>query len=202
MRGTERRVKACALSVPRVRCHFSPASLAAAGNRPNALYFAISGALSLRMSSPRTVLLMLLAALIVCAAPAHAQTITGRATVVDGGTLEVRGSRIHLFGIEQAADDHVCVRTDDERWRCGPRALNALEEFLEELIVSCVVKSRDASGQLAASCSASGIDLGLWLVRNGLALASPTASSSRYRQAQDEAKAARRGMWSVPGAVQ
>ena len=148
----------------------------------------------------RALPLALLAAL--CAAPAHAQTITGRATVLDGGTLEVRGTRILLADIEQVADDHVCERTGDETWRCGPRALNALEEFLEESIVSCVVKSRDGSGQVAASCSTNGLDVGLWLLRNGLAQAAPTASSSRYRQAEAEAKAARRGMWAVPGAVQ
>jgi endonuclease YncB( thermonuclease family) len=134
------------------------------------------------------------------ASPAHAQTISGYASVIDGETLQVRGTRIRLFGLEQVADDHVCVRTDDERWRCGPRALNALEEFLEEIIVSCTVKSRDASGQVVAVCTASGIDVGLWLVRNGLARAAVTAPNSRYQKAQEEAKAARRGLWS-PGAT-
>jgi endonuclease YncB( thermonuclease family) len=150
------------------------------------------------MPSPRV---LLLTAALLSAAPAHAQTITGRATVIDGGTLEIRGTRIRLAGIDQVADDHVCERTGDEAWRCGPRALNALEEFLEEIIVSCVVRERDLVGQLVATCAASGTDLGLWLVRNGLAQAASAPQNTRYRQAEAEAKAARRGMWSVPGAV-
>jgi endonuclease YncB( thermonuclease family) len=153
------------------------------------------------MPFPRAHLRVVLAAFLagaLTAAPAHAQTVTGRATVIDGGTLEVRGERIRLAGIGEVADDHVCERTDDERWRCGPRALNALDEFLEESIVSCVVKSRDASGEAAAVCSASGLDLGLWLIRNGLAQPAPASASNRYRQAEAEAKAARRGMWSTP----
>jgi endonuclease YncB( thermonuclease family) len=143
---------------------------------------------------------ILLTAALLSAAPAHAQTITGRATVVDGATLEVRGTRIRLAGIDQVADDHVCERTDDEAWRCGPRALNALEEYLEESVVSCAARERDSRGGIVGTCSASGTDLGLWLIRNGLAQAA-VAASNRYRQAEGEAKAARRGMWSVPGAA-
>ncbi len=155
------------------------------------------------MPFPRALSRVALTAALLASAlsPAHAQTITGRANVIDGGTLEVRGERIRFAGIGEVADDHVCARTDDERWRCGPRALNALDEFLEESIVSCAVKSRDASAQVTAVCSASGIDLGLWLIRNGLAQPAAASASSRYRQAEAEAKAARRGMWSVPGAT-
>jgi endonuclease YncB( thermonuclease family) len=156
------------------------------------------------MPSLRAVLRVTLATALLASAlpPAQAQTIAGRASVIDGGTLEVHGERIRLLGLGEVADDHVCARTDDDRWRCGPRALNALDEFLEESIVSCAVKSRDASGEIAAVCSASGIDLGLWLIRNGLAQPAAASASSRYRQAEAEAKAARRGMWSVPGAGQ
>jgi len=143
--------------------------------------------------------LLLAAAVLATAAPAHAQTksVAGRATVVDGETLEVRGTRVHLAGIAQSADDHVCARTDDERWKCGPRALNALEEFLEESIVSCSLRDQDEQGRVVGVCLAGGTDIALWLIRSGLATA---AANGRYVKAQDEARAAKRGMWELPKA--
>jgi endonuclease YncB( thermonuclease family) len=136
--------------------------------------------------------------------PARAQTspergnvIAGRAGVIDGETLEIAGQRIRLAGVDAPADDHVCEATDDNRWRCGPRAVGALDEFLEEAIVSCVVRAHDPADRLTATCTTRGIDLGLWLIRNGLARAEPASANARYRQAESEARTARRGMWSV-----
>jgi endonuclease YncB( thermonuclease family) len=125
---------------------------------------------------------------------AVAQTISGRATVISGDTLEVRGERIRLMGVDAPASDLVCDATDEHRWRCGQRAMSALEVFLDESIVTCVGREREPVGQLLALCTANGIDLGLWLVRNGLALERP--DGSRYRQAQEQAKAAQKGIWS------
>ena len=136
-----------------------------------------------------------LAALLACAAlPAQAQTVSGRAIVLDGETLEVRGARLKLLAID-AADDHVCEATDDARWRCGPRAATALEELLEETVVTCTLRERDLLGRAIATCSLGAIDLSLWLIRNGLARDTSTAPNGKYRQAQDEARAARRGIW-------
>jgi endonuclease YncB( thermonuclease family) len=116
--------------------------------------------------------------------------------VIDGETLEIRGLRIKLFAVDAPAVDHVCEATDDNRWRCGPRAAGALDELLEEAIVTCVPRDRDGEGRLIAVCSVGATDLSLWLLRNGLALEG-LSSSGKYRQAQDEARAARRGMWAV-----
>jgi endonuclease YncB( thermonuclease family) len=49
---------------------------------------------------------------------------------------------------------------------------------------------------LVAFCSANGTDLGLWLVRNGLAFDLPDGGG-KYRQAQEQAKAANKGIWST-----
>jgi endonuclease YncB( thermonuclease family) len=145
-------------------------------------------------------LLLLASAVLATATLAHAQskTIAGRPTVVDGETLQIAGHRIRLAGVAQAADDHVCERTDDERWKCGPRALNALDELLEESIVSCTLKDKDEQGRLVGTCFANGTDIALWLIRGGLAVAAP--ANSRYVKAEGEARAAKRGMWELPAA--
>jgi endonuclease YncB( thermonuclease family) len=145
-------------------------------------------------------LLLLASAVLATATAALAQnkTIAGRVTVVDGETLQIAATRVRLAGIAQSADDHVCERTDDERWKCGPRALNALDEFLEESIVSCTLKDNDEQGRLVATCFAGGTDIALWLIRGGLATAAP--ANSRYMKAEGEARAAKRGMWELPSA--
>ena len=143
-------------------------------------------------------ILVLASAILATATAAHAQgkTLAGRVTVVDGETLAIAGTSVRLAGIAQSADDHVCERTDDERWKCGSRALNALDEFLEESIVSCTLKDKDEQGRLVATCFAGGTDIALWLIRGGLATAVP--ANSRYAKAEGEARAAKRGMWEVP----
>jgi endonuclease YncB( thermonuclease family) len=147
------------------------------------------------MQLSRIPLALIVAALFTCASnPAYAQTISGRPTVLDGETLEVRGQRIKLIAVD-APDDHVCEATDDARWRCGPRAATALAELLEEAVVTCTPRDRDLLGRPIATCSLGAIDLSLWLIRNGLARDASSAPNGKYRQAQDEAQSARRGMW-------
>jgi endonuclease YncB( thermonuclease family) len=147
------------------------------------------------MQSSRISLALMLATLLACVSmAAHAQTISGRPTVLDGETLEVRGQRIKLIAVD-APDDHVCEATDDARWRCGPRAASALAELLEEAVVTCTPRDRDLLGRPIAACSLGAVDLSLWLIRNGLARDASSAPNGKYRQAQDEAKSARRGIW-------
>jgi endonuclease YncB( thermonuclease family) len=51
-----------------------------------------------------------------------------------------------------------------------------------------------------AICAVNGVDLGEWLVRDGLAMDWPNYSGGRYAAAsQAEARAARRGFWSGQG---
>ena len=46
-----------------------------------------------------------------------------------------------------------------------------------------------------ATCSVGGVDLGEWLVRNGLALDWPQYSKGKFDTIQREAEHAGRGMW-------
>ena len=76
--------------------------------------------------------------------------------------------------------------------------MTALDELLEESIVTCTGAERDGISRLIAACSIGPVDLSVYLVRNGLARAQ-AASSTRLRQAEGEAKAARRGIWAEGG---
>ena len=45
-------------------------------------------------------------------------SIIGVASVVDGGTIEIHGQCIRLFGIDAPESSQLCVRPTGERWRC------------------------------------------------------------------------------------
>jgi endonuclease YncB( thermonuclease family) len=98
--------------------------------------------------------------------------VTGYARVVDGDSIEVAGVRIRLDGIDAPELDQPCTDADGRTWSCGKTAADELRRF---------IKGRDGS------------DVNAWSVRQGWALASGRAGN--YRSEQNEAQAARRGIW-------
>jgi endonuclease YncB( thermonuclease family) len=121
--------------------------------------------------------------------------LTGQASVIDGDTLEIRGQRIRLWGIDTPESTQLCRADDSRLYRCGAKAANELDAFIAGRPVSCAPLSQDQYGRTVASCSVNGIDLGEWLVRSGLALDWPQYSKGRYAVVQREADRAGRGVW-------
>ena len=74
------------------------------------------------------------------------------------------------------------------QYRCGAKAASELDAFITERPVSCIPASLDQHGRTAATCSVGGVDLGEWLVRNGLALDWPQYSRGRYDAVQRDAE--------------
>ncbi len=126
---------------------------------------------------------------------AWAEPLIGRANVIDGDTLDIRGVRIRLHGIDAPEAAQLCTRASGERWRCGAAAANALADRIRQATVHCRGQGRDRYRRTIAVCTLRGKDLGRWLVLRGWAVA-----EQRYSQAyvKDEAQArqARRGIWS------
>jgi endonuclease YncB( thermonuclease family) len=139
---------------------------------------------------------MVAAALLVASAgPARSDSFTGQATVIDGDTLEIHGTRIRLWGIDASESSQLCRGDDSLPYRCGGRAVNDLDAFIANRAVSCLPISLDRYGRTVATCAVGGADLGDWLVRNGLALDWPVYSKRKYDAAQREAEQAGRGIW-------
>jgi endonuclease YncB( thermonuclease family) len=124
---------------------------------------------------------------------AAAELLVGRASVIDGDTLELRGERVRLWGIDAPESRQLCERAG-ERWRCGQAAALALDAWLAGRTVRCEGRDRDRWQRLIALCRVAGEDVGRWLVRNGHALAFRRYSRD-YVGEEELARADRVGVW-------
>lgn len=124
-----------------------------------------------------------------------AQTqIAGRASVIDGDTLDLHGQRIRLAGIDAPEAGQICADAAGSPWRCGRVAAFALDDRISGVTVFCVIEGQDRYGRSLGQCSAGGISLNRWLIRMGLAL--PYFDQDhRYAADQLAAQRERRGIW-------
>jgi endonuclease YncB( thermonuclease family) len=117
-------------------------------------------------------LLRLTLCLLLLPLPVSAQTITGVASVTDGDSLEIRGTRIRLHGIDAPESRQLCTRPSGQQWRCGQQAALALSDRIGRRRVSCMVtRDVDRYDRAVAVCWNDGEDLNRWLVSEGWAVA-------------------------------
>jgi endonuclease YncB( thermonuclease family) len=127
-------------------------------------------------------LLLLVLFLLPCGA-ACAQPLTGPARVIDGDSLEIQGQRIRLHGVDAPEIRQTCTRPEFNGHDSRP--------------VTCRALGKDRYGRVVARCFVGKphIDLGGWMVRNGLAVAY-TKYSRDYVPQETAARGARLGLWS------
>ena len=125
---------------------------------------------------------------------ASAQEIIGRASVIDGDTLEIHGERIRLLGIDAPEGGQFCEDAQGDLWRCGQAAAFALDDFLQGRSVTCVERDRDQYGRMVATCDAAG-DVGAYMVSIGMAVAYRKYSKAYVGQ-ENVARGSGIGMWS------
>lgn len=133
--------------------------------------------------------------MIFLASPALADPIIGKASVIDGDTIEIHGTRIRLSGIDAPESSQLCRGDDSLQYRCGAKSANELDDHIAGRPVSCEGVGRDQYGRVVAICSIDGEDVGEWLVRNGFAFDWPRYSRGKYTAAQKEAERTGRGVW-------
>ncbi|MCW2243167.1 thermonuclease family protein [Azospirillum canadense] len=122
-----------------------------------------------------------------------AQEIIGAATVIDGDTLEVRGQRIRLHGVDAPESSQTCDK-HGKPYRCGQQAALALADLIGRQTVRCQPRDQDRYGRIVGVCRIGDTDLNAWLVRNGHAVAYGQYSQD-YVAPEAEARAEQAGIW-------
>lgn len=120
--------------------------------------------------------------------------LAGIASVIDGDTIEIRGTRIRLFGIDAPERGQTCKTAAGESYFCGQTAALALADLIRNQIVTCDPKGVGASGATFAACTVGGKDIGGWMVGEGLAFAA-RRDSSDYVPAEEAARRNAAGLW-------
>ncbi|MCJ2051896.1 thermonuclease family protein [Methylobacterium sp. J-070] len=136
----------------------------------------------------------MLALLLLCGPAAAAGTISGPATVIDGDTVEVQGTRIHLYGIDAPDTGQSCETAKGLEYRCGREAAQALRARIGAGLVTCERRESPVAGRVTGICHVHGEDLSAWMAGAGLALASRHGTAAYLRQ-EGHAWATRRGLW-------
>lgn len=127
--------------------------------------------------------------------PAQARDpIIGQATVIDGDTIEIRGQRIRLSGMDAFETRQTCRDARGQDYRCGRDAAFALDDFIGQRNVTCEPNGKSWN-RVVAICSVGGDDLGAWLVRQGHAVDDDRYEPS-YWWAELLAWWSARGAWS------
>ncbi len=112
------------------------------------------------MSTHRTPVMLMILLLL---SAASANDLVGQASVVDGDTLEIHGTRIRLWGIDAPESGQLCRDADSDLYQCGAKAANDLDTFIARRPVDCTPVAEDQYGWTVATCSVGGADLGEWL---------------------------------------
>jgi endonuclease YncB( thermonuclease family) len=121
--------------------------------------------------------------------------LTGTASVIDGDTIEIHGTRIRLEGIEAPESRQTCFR-DGRNERCSQQSSFHLSNQIGRKTVRCSDEGRDRYGRTLAICYLGSQDLNAMMVRDGHAVAY-RRYSRRYVGEENEARKARRGIWSA-----
>jgi endonuclease YncB( thermonuclease family) len=117
----------------------------------------------------------------------------GLPRVIDGDTLDIRGERIRLFGIDTPELGQPWWDKEGKEHDAGISARDALTSLIEGKRVSVKVLREDKYQRSLAIVKVDGRDVARSLVSQGWAFASP--GSARYRRTENAARRRRRGFW-------
>src|SRR5688572_30056877 len=121
------------------------------------------------------------------------ERLSGRADVTDGDSFEIGATRVRLFGIDAPEGRQSCTR-DGGDWACGNEAARKLRSLIGDRTVTCAQRDVDDYGRIVAVCRSGAADLAGEMARSGFAVAYRRYSSD-YVDEENEARAAKRGIW-------
>ncbi|PZO50459.1 MAG: nuclease [Alphaproteobacteria bacterium] len=139
------------------------------------------------------VLLLIVFGIFQCSTRSDAQTteIVGVASVIDGDTIEIHGTRIRLWGFDAPERGRRCHGGVSAKQITS----NALDHFIDGRAVRCEVRGIDRYDRPVAMCSVGEAELGALMVEQGCARDWPHYSRQYYAPQEAQARQARRGLW-------
>ena len=140
--------------------------------------------------------------LILATSAVSAQSIDGRALVIDGDTLDIRGERIRILDIDAPESGQFCFKKaenlDVGAWPCGQQAALALSNWIGQQTVTCETTRKEANEfykYWLARCAVAGQDVAEWLAANGWAVPDRDCKCDATRDVAHRARAAQLGIW-------
>lgn len=129
-------------------------------------------------------------------AVAGVDTLSGRARVIDGDTLDLGGTRVRFWGVDAPESDQRCLDAYGAEYACGDVSSRALSTFIAGRQIDCEERGLERYGRTIGQCSVEGEDVASWMVRNGQALDYTRYSRGKYLADELRARRAKMGLWS------
>ncbi len=84
--------------------------------------------------------------------PAVRADVIGRATVTDGDTIVIGGTRIRLDGLDAPERRQACLDANERSYPCGGQAANALDTLIARRTVACRSEGTDRYDRMLGTC--------------------------------------------------
>ena len=129
-------------------------------------------------------------------------TIIGKAIVLDGDTIKIKGERIRFGGIDAPESyykgkEQTCFE-DGNNVFCGQISKEKLIEKIGNNTLNCKVqKNKDRYKRLIGECFLKEESLSIFMVRNGYAFDWPFYSKGKFAKDQKYAKIKKLGFWNM-----
>ena len=124
---------------------------------------------------------------------AFAQSINGKAKIIDGDTIHIGKNKIRLYGIDAPEINQTCT-IEKIIWKCGIDSSQALESIISEKEVECEIVDIDRYKRFVAKCFVKNINLNQYMVQNGWAVAY-RYYSDEFIKNEEIAKKNKAGIW-------
>ena len=128
--------------------------------------------------------------------------IKGKAIVVDGDTIKIKGEQIRFGGIDAPESYYrgkkqTCIE-DNKKVFCGQISKDKLIEKIGTNSVNCKIeKNKDIYKRLVGECFVKEESLSVFMVRNGYAFDWPRYSKGKFAKNQEHAKINKLGFWNM-----
>ena len=123
------------------------------------------------------------------------KSIYGKAEVIDGDTIKIKGKKIRLFGIDAPEVDQICFKSSNP-YHCGHTATKALIRYTKNRTIYCYYTELDKYKRILGTCNygEGKEDTNAMMVDRGYAVAY-TRYSKKYLKEEKDADHYGRGLW-------